>query len=329
MYILGIDTSCDDTSSSIVKDGTEIISNIVSNQSTIHKKYGGIVPELASRRHIEMIWPVVEQSLTAAHITPAQLSGIAVCHGPGLIGSLLIGVSFAKSFSYSYGLPLIAVNHLEGHLLSPFLNGTKLQFPFIALIVSGGHTHIYRADAFGKYKILGKTRDDAAGEAFDKVAKLLGLPYPGGPIIDELAHKGSGDTIKFPRAYLKDSLDFSFSGLKTAVLNYYKKNPDSNHTDIAASFQNAVIDVLVHKVVKAVQREEISRLVISGGVAANSQLKHTFYEIGKKHKIDVLIPPKQLCTDNAAMIAAAGYYHYLNKNFAPFDLNPQASLALR
>jgi N6-L-threonylcarbamoyladenine synthase len=328
MYILGIDTSCDDTSAALVEDGKKILSNIISNQFTIHRKYGGIVPELASRRHIEMIWPVITQAFKTSNISPHKLSGIAVCHGPGLIGSLLIGVSFAKSLSYSYKLPLIGVNHLEGHVLSPFLNGCKLHFPFLALIVSGGHTHLYRVDAFGCYKELGKTRDDAAGEAFDKVATLLGLSYPGGPIIDKLSQKGNPNSINFPRAYLKNSLDFSFSGLKTSVLNYLKSNPNSNYADVAASFQDAVINVLINKVVKAVKKESISRVIISGGVAANSKLRYTFEEHAKTKNFDIVIPPVKLCTDNAAMIAAAGYYHFINNNFSRLDLNPKASLKL-
>jgi N6-L-threonylcarbamoyladenine synthase len=328
MLILGIDTSCDDTSAAIVEDGTKIISNVVSNQFDLHKKFGGIVPELASRRHVEMIWPVVKQSLEKARTTFANISAIAVCHGPGLIGSLLIGVSFAKSLSYCLKIPLIAVNHLEGHLFSPFLDGIKIEFPFIALIVSGGHTHLYRIDSFGPYKELGKTRDDAAGEAFDKVAKLLNLSYPGGPIIDKIALKGNPHAIKFPRAYLKDSLDFSFSGLKTAVLNYLQKNPDYDLNDIAASFQKAVTEVLVNKAIMAAEKENISRIFITGGVAANNQLRTTFNDKIKKNNINVFFPPLQLCTDNAAMIAGAGYFYLINNRTSTLDLNPKASLKL-
>ena len=221
--ILGIDTSCDDTAAAVVENGTKIISNIVSNQTEIHKKYGGIVPELASRRHIEMIWPVVDEALKTAGIKLEDLSGVAVCHGPGLIGSLLVGCSFAKALCYSKGIPLFAVNHLEGHIFSVFLEDPKPAFPFLALIVSGGHTCLYRVDGFGrKYSELGRTRDDAAGEAYDKVSKLLGLGYPGGPIIEKIAQEGNPKAIDFPRAYLPESFDFSFSGLKTAVLNYVK-----------------------------------------------------------------------------------------------------------
>src|SRR4030042_1030793 len=222
MLILGIDTSCDDTSASVVENGTKIISNIISSQTEIHKKYGGIVPELASRRHIEMIWPVIDEALKTVYCKLEELSGVAVCHGPGLIGSLLVGCSFAKAICYSKQIPLLAVNHLEGHIFSSFLNKPSPSFPFLALIVSGGHTCIYRVNGLGKYKELGRTRDDAAGEAYDKISKVLGLGYPGGPAIEKFAREGNPKAIDFPRAYLPESLDFSFSGLKTAVLNFLK-----------------------------------------------------------------------------------------------------------
>jgi len=222
--ILGIDTSCDDTSVAVVEDGIKILSNVISNQTEIHRKYGGIVPELASRRHIEMIWPVTDEALKAPGVRLEDISGVAVCHGPGLIGSLLVGCSFAKALCYSKGIPLVAVNHLEGHIFSSFLEEPRPSFPFLALIVSGGHTCLYRADDFGKYRELGRTKDDAAGEAYDKVSKLLGLGYPGGPIIEKLAKDGNPKAIDFPRAYLPESFDFSFSGLKTAVLNFVKRN---------------------------------------------------------------------------------------------------------
>ena len=346
MLILGIDTSCDDTSASVVENGTNIISNIISNQAEIHKKYGGIVPELASRRHIEMIWPVVDEALKTACVTFEDLSSIAVCHGPGLIGSLLVGCSFAKAVCYSKGIPLVAVNHLEGHIFSPFLEEPKPPFPFLALIVSGGHTSLYRVDGFSKYRELGRTRDDAAGEAYDKVSKLLGLGYPGGPIIDKLAKNGNPKAIDFPRAYLPESLDFSFSGLKTAVLNFLKtaiSHENSNYTynpptpplekggfinDIAASFQASVVDVLVRKTEWAIKKERIKRVTLSGGVAANSELRKRIKEMGEEREVEIFIPSAPLCTDNAAMISAAGYYHYKSGNFAGFDLNPKAYMPL-
>jgi N6-L-threonylcarbamoyladenine synthase len=332
VLILGIDTSCDDTSASVVENGTTILSNSISNQSEIHRKYGGIVPELASRKHIEMIWPVVDEALTTAGIQWKDLSGIAVCYGPGLIGSLLVGCSFAKALCYSTGIPLIAVNHLEGHVFSAFLEKSSLSFPFISLIVSGGHTCLYQVDDFGAYRELGRTRDDAAGEAYDKVSKLLGLGYPGGPVIDQLAAKGNPKAIAFPRAYLPDSLDFSFSGLKTAVLNFVKEhgteNIEQRKHDIAASFQAAVVDVLVRKTEWAIKKMHIRRVTLSGGVAANSELRKRIKEMGQEREVELFMPSVSLSTDNAAMIAAAGYYHLKKGDVAGLDLNPQAYLPL-
>ncbi len=359
--ILGIDTSCDDTAASVVEDGIKILSNIVSNQIEIHKKYGGIVPELASRRHIEMILPVVDEALKAASIKLEDISAVAVCHGPGLIGSLLVGCSFAKALCYSKGIPLVAVNHLEGHIFSSFLEDPSPSFPFLALIVSGGHTCLYRVDDFGKYKELGRTRDDAAGEAYDKVAKLLGLGYPGGPVIEKLSKDGNPLAIDFPRAYLPESLDFSFSGIKTAVLNYVKKlalnqqsaishpnqpspsrredkrgsknselrtlNSDLKN-DICASFQASVIDVLVRKTEWAIRKEGIKKVILTGGVAANNELRRRMKEMGDKIGAEIFIPSPFLCTDNAAMIASAGYFHFKTGNFAGLDLNPQAYMPL-
>jgi N6-L-threonylcarbamoyladenine synthase len=343
VLILGIDTSCDDTSAAVIENGTTILSNSISNQSDIHKKYGGIVPELASRRHIEMIWPVVDEALKAAGLSCKDLACIAVCHGPGLIGSLLVGCSFAKALCYAKKIPLVAVNHLEGHIFSPFLEMTKPDYPFIALIVSGGHTCLCRVDDFGKYIELGRTRDDAAGEAYDKVSKLLGLGYPGGPLIDNLARDGNPEAINFPRAYLPESLDFSFSGLKTAVLHYVKSEMSpSNHpsplrgegevskliNDIAASFQAAVVDVLVRKTEWAIKKERIKRITLSGGVAANSALRQRILKMAEEREVEVYMPSVSLCTDNAAMIAAAGYHHYKAGNVAGLDLNPVAYLPL-
>jgi N6-L-threonylcarbamoyladenine synthase len=356
MLILGIDTSCDDTSAAVVEDGKRIISNIISNQTEIHTKYGGIVPELASRRHIEMIVPVCNEVLKAAGVGLEHLSAIAVCHGPGLIGSLLVGCSFAKALCYAKQIPLVAVNHLEGHIFSAFLEETGPAFPFIALIVSGGHTCLYRVGGFQKYRELGRTRDDAAGEAYDKVSKLLGLGYPGGPVIDTRAQDGNPEAIHFPRAYVRESLDFSFSGVKTAVLNYLKsevrnhnaevgsKNSEfqkSNNeyslflsknpaliNDIAASFQASVVDVLVRKTEWAIKKARIKRVTLSGGVAANSELRKRMIEMGVEREAEIFVPPVSLCTDNAAMIAAAGYYHFRAGHRASLDLNPKAYLPL-
>jgi len=350
MLILGIDTSCDDTSAAVVEDGRKIVSNIVSSQSDIHTRYGGIVPELASRRHIEMILPIVEEALRQAAVKLSDLSAIAVCHGPGLIGSLLVGCSFAKAVCYSRDIPLVAVNHLEGHLLSSFLEAHAPDFPFIALIVSGGHTSLYVAEDYGSYTLLGRTRDDAAGEAYDKISKLLGLGYPGGPLVDRLAQEGNPRAISFPRAYLPETYDFSFSGLKTAVRNYVNAESRKNEPaaavgggssssetvardmqrlrDISASFQAAVTDVLVRKTKWAIKKTRISRVTLSGGVSANRTLREKMQKMGEELQAEVFIPPVSLCTDNAAMIAAAGFHRFLKKAFAGADLNPKAYLSL-
>jgi N6-L-threonylcarbamoyladenine synthase len=331
MLILGIDTSCDDTSAAVVEDGIKIVSNVVSSQSDIHSKYGGIVPELASRRHIEMILPVVDEALKRAGISLPDISAVAVCHGPGLIGSLLVGCSFAKAACYAGRVPLVAVNHLEGHILASFLETPAPEFPFLSLVISGGHTSLYIAEDHSTFKELGRTRDDAAGEAYDKVSKLLGLGYPGGPVIDSLAQKGDPRAIDFPRAYLPETFDFSFSGMKTAVLNFMKANPspsDELINDIAASFQAAVLDVLVRKTEWAVKKKWIRRVSLSGGVAANSGLRKRMREMGEEKEVEIFIPPAGLCTDNAAMIAAAGYHHFIAGDLAGLDLNPRAYLRL-
>lgn len=340
MLVLGIDTSCDDTAASVVENGTKIISNVVSTQNEIHKKYGGIVPELASRRHVEMILPVVDEALHKAGKNGFNdISAIAVCHGPGLIGSLLIGVCFAKSLAYANKLPLIAVNHLEGHIFSSFLEDPVPEFPFMALVVSGGHTNLYLVNGFGKYTEIGRTLDDAAGEAFDKVAKLLGLGYPGGPFIDKIAENGNPLAIPFPRPILRDSLDFSFSGLKTAVLNFLKTNssskPDSSLVphpsslpDIAASFQSAVVSVLVEKTIEAARSNSLNNIVLSGGVSANSLLRNTISKRAEAEGFKVYLASPNLCTDNAAMIASAGFYHFTHGKNASLGLNPKAYLPL-
>ncbi len=333
MIILGIDTSCDDTSCAVLED-RKILSNIVSSQIKIHSKYGGVVPEIASRKHIEWIWEVVERALNEAKKTLRDVDLISVCHGPGLIGSLLVGLCFAKALSYAAKKPIIGVNHLEGHIQAIFLEERHPDFPFICLIVSGGHTCLYRVDDFGIYKELGRTRDDAAGEAYDKVAKMLGLPYPGGPAIDKLAQEGDPNKFNLPRPYLQGTLDFSFSGLKTAVKVLLRelgceegKVPDEIKKDIAVAFQASVVDVLIEKIKWAVKQENINKVVISGGVAANSELRRKAEEL-KNEGIDTYLPSKALCTDNAAMIAVAGYHRYLRGEISDLYLNARAYMPL-
>jgi len=333
MLILGIDTSCDDTSAAVVKD-RKILSNIVSSQIKIHTKYGGIVPEIASRKHIEWIMDVTENALIKADVTLKDIDLVSVCHGPGLIGSLLVGLCFAKSLSYASKKPLIGINHLEGHIHAIFLEKDYPEFPFLTLIVSGGHTSLYRVNDLNSYKELGRTRDDAAGEAYDKVSKMLGLGYPGGPVIDALAKEGNPDKYNLPRPYLNGSLDFSFSGLKTAVkvllmkLDIKGKNvAEDVKKDIAASFQASVVDVLIEKIKWVVSSERLNRVVITGGVAANSELRRRAQML-KEEGIEVYLPSKQLCTDNAAMIAVSGYHRFLRGESSDLFLNARAYLPL-
>jgi len=336
MKVLAIETSCDDTGAAVVLDGRKILSNVVSSQIPIHQKYGGVVPELASRKHIEVIVPIVTDALERAEVTLREIDGIAVTQGPGLVGSLLVGLSFAKSVSFATGLPLIGVNHVEAHLSAIFLEENPPKFPFVGLVVSGGHTSLFQVDGFGKYRRLGQTRDDAAGEAFDKVAKLLGLGYPGGPIIDELSKAGNPKAIRFPRASLgRHSFDFSFSGLKTAVVNYVKSHPQPVEgysedliRDIVSSFQEAVVEVLVKKTVRSAEQQGLKRIVLSGGVAANRRLRERMKEEAWEGKIKVYVPSPSFCTDNAAMVGVVGY-EYLKRGIrSPLSLNAFSNLPL-
>ncbi|PIQ95295.1 MAG: tRNA (adenosine(37)-N6)-threonylcarbamoyltransferase complex transferase subunit TsaD [Nitrospinae bacterium CG11_big_fil_rev_8_21_14_0_20_56_8] len=315
MWVLGIETSCDETAAALVEDGTRIHSNVIADQADLHAPYGGVVPELAGRRHIEQIDRVIQQALTQANVSLSGIDLIAVTVGPGLIGSLLVGLNVARGLAYTLKIPLVPVNHLEGHLFSIFLQ-EKVEFPYLALSVSGGHTDLYRVDSIGHFSLLGRTRDDAAGEAFDKVAKMMGLGYPGGPVIEKTARGGNPATHQFPRPLLeRDSLDFSFSGLKTSVRNLLIKReggvvPWVSDADIAAGFQEAAVDVLVTKVLRACEQENLCRVVVTGGVAANGVLRERIQMRARERGIGVFIPQPVFCTDNAAMIACAGYFRF-------------------
>ncbi len=338
-YILAIETSCDETAAAVLKDGRHVMSSIVGFQWDIHSKYGGVVPELACRRHIEIIYPLTEEALKKGGITLRDLDAIAVTYSPGLIGALLVGVSFAKALSYSLKIPLIPVNHLEGHLWAISLE-KRVPRPFIGLVVSGGHTSLYLVEEMGKYKMLGSTLDDAAGEAFDKVAKILGLGFPGGPAIEVCALKGKPDAVAFPRPLLnRKGFDFSFSGMKTAVLSYIRSIYKAEHVDdipgvlegsdefkadIAASFQQAVVDVLVSRTISAARQTGINRIVISGGVACNKLLRDKMTADGLKDGIKVYFPSPKYCTDNAAMIAWVGHRYFMKGISADLRLNPRA-----
>ncbi len=334
MLILGIDTSCDDTSTAVVKDGSVILSNVVSSQTEIHRRYGGIVPELASRRHTENMIPVLEEALRVSNTTLQEIDAFAVCYGPGLIGSLLVGCCFVKSLSYVLNKPVVTVNHLEGHIYSAFLTDNPPQFPFISLIVSGGHTSLFCVEGHGTYRELGKTRDDAAGEAYDKFSKMLGLGYPGGPIIDKLAKEGNRDAFKLPKPLLPECLDFSFSGLKTYVKNIINKLKAANELtntvirDLAASFQAVIVNLLITKLLWAVRDTGVRRVSLSGGVAANNELRDRLLAFQTAEGIEVFLPPKPLCTDNGAMIAAAAYQRFIKGEVAGLDFNPKAYIPL-
>lgn len=324
MLVMGIETSCDETAAAIIRDGRYILSNVVASQIELHRQYGGVVPEIASRKHMEVIVPVIRQALYDACITISDLDGIAVTRGPGLVGSLLVGLSVGKAIAFAGKKPFVGVNHLEGHIASIYLEETAPVFPFVALVVSGGHTSIYLVEQFNRLKVLGKTRDDAAGEAFDKAAKLMNIGYPGGEVIDRLAKRGNRNSIQFPRA-MKESNDFSFSGLKTSLLNYIKKTGRSFRgdeiPDVVASYQEAIVDVLVEKTFRAAQIASVTSIVVCGGVAANSRLREKFVEMSGDSGIHIFFPALSLCTDNAAMIAVVGN-HLLEKGIKDsLDLN--------
>lgn len=330
---LGIESSCDETSVAVLRGSREILSNVISTQIPVHRKFGGVVPEIASRKHIVNIMPVLDEALHKANVKLQDIDRIAVAYGPGLVGALLVGVSAAKTLAFALDKPLVAVNHLEGHIFANFLSHPNLQPPFMALVVSGGHTSLVHVKDYNHFSLMGQTRDDAAGEAFDKVARVMGLPYPGGPQIDKLAKEGNPDAIDFPMALNeKGNYEFSFSGLKSAVLNYLNsmklKHMEMNKADVAASFQKSVVNILVHKAVEAARQTGMKKLVLAGGVAANSSLEEHLRHAAEKNNLEFYYPSKILCTDNAAMIACRGYYQALAGQFADSDLNAVPYLEL-
>ena len=332
-YILAIESSCDETSAAVVVNGREVLSNVIASQISTHEKYGGVVPEVASRMHIEAVSGVVEEALLEANITLDKIDAIGVTYGPGLVGALLVGLQFANGLAFSSKKPLVGVNHIEGHICANYIQHKDLKPPFVSLVVSGGHTFIVHVKDYGKYEVIGQTRDDAAGEAYDKVARALGLGYPGGPKIDKLAKEGNPKAIVFPKAnFHEETLDFSFSGVKSAVLNYLNKckmqNIEVNKADVAASFQQAVVDVLKDNVLLTCKKKNVKTIAIAGGVASNSTLRETLTNAASKRGIEVLFPAPILCTDNAAMIGSAAYFNFINGKISDLNLNAKPNLKL-
>ncbi len=333
VLILAIESSCDETAAAVVRNGREVLSNIISSQIALHTLYGGVVPEIASRKHIEKCNQVIEEALKQANVSFADITAIGVTYGPGLVGALLVGVSEAKAIAYAARLPLIGIHHIEGHICANFIENKELEPPFICLVVSGGHTHLVVVRDYGVYQIIGKTRDDAAGEAFDKVARAIGLGYPGGPKIDKLAKEGNANAIEFPRAHIEGSpYDFSFSGVKSAVLNHLNickmKGAEINTADIAASFQASIIEVLVSRAVQAAKEYKLDKIAIAGGVASNSGLREAMKQICQQEGIAFYYPSPIYCTDNAAMIGVAAYYEYQKGTRHGWDLNAVPNLKL-
>lgn len=332
--ILAIESSCDETSAAVVVNGRDVLSNIISSQIYIHTKFGGVVPEIASRKHIEAISVVVDEALKEANVDLKEIDAVGVTYGPGLVGALLVGLQYAKGLAYAIKKPLVGVNHIEGHISANFIQYKNLNPPFVCLVVSGGHTYIVYMKDHGDFEVLGSTRDDAAGEAYDKIARAIGLGYPGGPKIDKIAKEGNPDAIKFPRANFHDnkSLDFSFSGLKSSVLNYLNqkemKHEEINRADVAASFQKAVVSFLVDNSMKACKLKKVDKIAVAGGVAANTCLRETLIDEGNKIGVEVLFPDFILCTDNAAMIGSAAYFEYKRGKIASMDLNAVPNLKL-
>lgn len=333
IYILAIESSCDETAAAVVKNGREVLSNVISSQIELHKLYGGVVPEIASRKHVEKINPVIREALAEAEMKLEEMDAIGVTYGPGLVGALLVGVAAAKAISYAKNIPLVGVHHIEGHISANYIENKDLEPPFLGMVVSGGHTHLVMVKDYGKYEILGKTRDDAAGEAFDKVARAIGLGYPGGPKIDKLAKEGNAEAISFPRAHISDApLDFSFSGLKSSVLNYINscemKHEAINRADVAASFQAAVVDAIVSHTVEAAKTYRMDKVALAGGVASNTALREAMKERCAKEGLRFYYPSPILCTDNAAMIGCAAYYEYLAGTRHGLDLNAVPNLKI-
>lgn len=333
LFVLGIESSCDETSAAVVKNGRQVLSNIISSQVDLHQKFGGVVPEIASRKHVELIMPVINQSLEEAGIGIEDIDVIGVTYGPGLVGALLVGLSAAKGLAFALNKPLVGVHHIEGHIAANYLEHHDLEPPFVCLVASGGHSHIVYVEGYDKFEIMGQTRDDAAGEAFDKIARAIGLGYPGGPLIDKAAGKGNCKAVDFPRVrFMEGSLDFSFSGLKTAVLNYLNSQEQKGEKycieDVAASFQQAVVDVLVENTLKAAELKNVKKIALAGGVAANSLLRSQLKEHAEKTDCSVYYPKPVLCTDNAAMIACAAYYEYKGGKRSGLELNAVPGLRL-
>ena len=326
--VLGIETSCDETAAAVVVDGHEVLSSVVSSQIDLHARYGGVVPEIASRAHVELLTPVIARSLIEAGIDDDHVDAVAATVGPGLIGALLIGVSAAKTLALVWDVPFVAVNHLEAHLYAALLEDPDIELPVIVLLVSGGHTLIILMEGHGRYRVLGSTIDDAAGEAFDKVARYLGLGYPGGPAIDAISMEGDPEAIAFPRAMMSEGYDFSFSGLKTSVVNHVRRNPDVSTADVAASFQEAVVDVLVTKARRAARDHGAKGLCLAGGVAANSLLRERLLGACVADGLRAFLPSRAMCTDNAAMVAAAGWYRLQSDGPSPLDTGADPNLRL-
>lgn len=326
--ILGIETSCDETAAAIVVDGRQVLANVVSSQVDLHARYGGVVPEIAGRAHESLLTPVIAEAMVEAGVTDDDIDVVAATHGPGLIGSLLIGVSAAKALALGWGLPFIGINHHEAHLYAALIEEPEMEFPLVVMLVSGGHTMLIEFQDHGRYKLLGATVDDAAGEAFDKVARYLGLGYPGGPVIDRLSQEGDSNAIKFTPPMRNEGLNFSFSGLKTAVVNYVRQHPDVETADVAASFQSAVVDVLTHKARRAAREIGAKGICLAGGVAANSELREKTLDMCVEDGIQGFLPSRAMCTDNAAMVAATAWWRMQSEGQSPLDLGADPNLKL-